>query len=63
MKFHDPDDISSSRLNFMIKIKGQNWDEDGIFDHNAISSWRWKFIFETDYAMNIEILTQDGNSK
>ena len=55
MKFHDPDDISSSRLNFMIKMKGQNWDED--------SSWRWKFIFETDYAMNIEILSQDGNSK
>ena len=47
----------------MIKMKGQNWDEDGIFDHAAISSWRWKFIFETDYAMNIEILTQDGNSK
>ena len=47
----------------MIKMKGQNWDEDVIFDHNAISSWRWKFIFETDYAMNIEILSQDGNSK
>ena len=31
MKFHDPDDISSSRLNFMIKMKGQNWDEDGFF--------------------------------